>query len=668
MAWQCPPEIEWSMYRSGKRINWASVRIALVAILFAAGTVLLMVRAYRLQVVDAEGLKKIAAKQRTIVIHLEARRGMIFDRSGEQIAASLEVDSIYARPRRIADKKETARKLAEILEVDEKEVRQKIDEDKAFVWIRRRVSPLVTEKVKKADFTEIMTVTEYQRFYPLKSFAAHAVGFAGMDSVGLEGLELYYDQDLKADPIPVTAQRDALGRPVMFSAVGQDPKRRDLHLTLDSNIQHMTERVLEEAVLKEQAKSGAAIVMDADSGAILAMAIRPAYNLNVFQKASADIRRNRAVADTYEPGSTFKVFLASAALDLGKVSRDEKFNCMNGVYKYNGSEIHDIVPHKTLSFEEVIIHSSNIGAVKIADKLKKGEFYGVLQGFGFGSTTDIDLPGERPGSLPLPGRWSVLTKANLAFGQGVAVTPVQITAAFAAAINGGLLYRPRLMQRITNALGETVRENPPTLVRRVIKEQTSQTVVELLRQAVHKGTGKGALIAGADVIGKTGTAQKADGSGGYSNDKYVASFVGALMSTKPRVVIFVMIDEPGGKNRTGGKVAVPVFRTISEGILALCGSKPSLPESILAAGSLGPRKYGQVQYRSVTLRKGANPGEWVVPDLKGMDILQVLEACGRMKCDPTLQGTGRAVRQDPKPGQILKEGAPLTVAFEGQTS
>ncbi|MBI4964755.1 MAG: penicillin-binding protein [Desulfomonile tiedjei] len=656
------------MYRSEKPINWVSVRIALVAILFAAGTVLLMVRAYRLQVADSERLKKIAEKQRTRVIHLEARRGMIFDRTGEQIAASLEVDSIYARPRKIPDKKETARKLAEILEMDEKEVLQKMDEDKTFVWIRRRVSPLVTEKVKKADFADIMTVTEYQRFYPLKSFAAHTIGFAGMDSIGLEGIELYYDQDLKADPIPVTAQRDALGRPVMFSTLGRDPKRRDLHLTLDSNIQHLTERALEEAVLKEHAKSGTAIVMDADSGAILALAVRPSYNLNVFQKASADIRRNRAVADTFEPGSTFKVFLAASAIDLARITPNEKFNCMNGVFKYNGSEIHDIVPHKTLSFEEVIIHSSNIGAVKISEKLKKGEFYGVLQGFGFASPTEIDLPGERPGSLPIPGRWSVLTKANLAFGQGIAVTPVQLTSAFAAAINGGLLYRPRLMQRITNAIGETVRENPPTLVRRVVKEPTSQSVVEILRQAVQKGTGKGAAIQGADVVGKTGTAQKADGAGGYSNDKYVASFVGALMSTKPRVVIFVMIDEPAGKNRTGGKIAVPVFRSIGEGIVALCGSKPSLPEAILAASSLGPRKYGQVNYRTVPVRKGTHPGEWIVPDLKGLEMWQVVEACGQMKCDATFEGTGRAVRQQPRPGQVLKEGAPLTVSFEGQAS
>ena len=299
------------MYRSAKNpkpVNWEVFRILLVAVVFAAGTLLLVIRAFQLQVSDAEGLKKRADKARTRVLHLEARRGMILDRSGDQMAASLEVGSIYARPRKIVDKKETARTLAEILETDEKDILQKLDDDKTFVWIARRVSPLVAEKVVKADMPGIMTGTEYQRFYPLKSFAAHAIGFAGIDSKGLEGLELFYDEDLKVEPIPVTAQRDALGRPVMFAAVGQDPNRRDLHVTLDRNIQYVAEKELEEVVHKEQAKSGVVVVMNADSGEILALAVRPTYNLNVFQKASPEVRRNHAVADTFEPGSTFKVF------------------------------------------------------------------------------------------------------------------------------------------------------------------------------------------------------------------------------------------------------------------------------------------------------------------------------------------------------------------------
>ncbi|MGB6065562.1 MAG: penicillin-binding transpeptidase domain-containing protein [Desulfomonilaceae bacterium] len=655
------------MYRKAKPVNWTAFRIALVAAMFAAVTVALMVRAYRLQVYDAEALKKRAEKQRTRVIHLEPRRGMILDRSGEQMAASLEVKSVYAKPRKIKNKKETASILAQILETDQKEILHKLAEQKTFVWIRRHVSPLVTEKIKAADLAGVLTVTEFQRFYPLKSFAAHALGFAGIDSTGLEGLELYYDSDLKADPIPVTAPRDALGRPVIFAVAGQDPKRRDLYLTLDRNIQYVAEKELEEAVRTAQAKSGIVIVMDADSGEILAMAVHPTYNPNIFQKVPADVRRDRSVADTFEPGSTFKVFLASTALELGKASRNETFDCKNGLYRYNGAEIHDIVPHKILSFDNVIVHSSNIGAVKISEALSKSEFYRVLTGFGFGSLTGVDLPGERPGVLPLPGRWSALTKGNIAFGQGIAVTAVQLVTAFAAAINGGFLYRPHLMKRVTNALGETIRENRPFLVRKVIKPSISEQIVEILRSAVAKGTGKAAGIPGVDVIGKTGTAQKANSSGGYSRNKYIASFIGALMGIKPRLVIFVMVNEPSGKNRTGGKIAAPAFRKIGQGILALCGSKPSNTDLILASAINGLKKRGAAPLPRVVLRRGPRPGEWIVPDLKGLDTRRTLEVCGKMKCDASFQGTGHVVNQNPKPGSILKEGAPLTVSFKGQT-
>jgi cell division protein FtsI (penicillin-binding protein 3) len=636
------------MYRDAKPINWVAVRIAAIAVLFALGTLCLIVRAYRLGVSDAADLQKIAEKQRKMVLHLEARRGIILDRSGEPMAASMEVTSVYARPSKVEDKKRS--------------------EKKPFVWLARRVSPLVAAKVAKADLPGVDTVPEYQRFYPLRKLGAHAVGFAGMDSRGLEGLELYYDADLKADPIPVTAQRDALGRPVMFAAIGQAPKRRDLHLTLDSNIQYVAERELEEAVRKEGAKSGMALVSDADSGEILAMAVAPSYNLNVFQKTSADRRRNRAVSDTFEPGSTFKVFLAAAALDLGRVDLEEKFNCHKGLFRYKGAEIHDVVPHKILSFEDVIVQSSNIGAVQISEKLKKTEFFRYIQSFGFGCPTGVDLPGERPGALALPGKWSVLTKANIAFGQGISVNAVQMVAAFGAAVNGGSLYVPHLMKCMTNALGETIREYPVMPVRRVIKESTSHTLVNILRQVVQEGTGKGALIRGVDIVGKTGTAQKADPSGGYSRDKYVASFIGAIMSTKPRFVILVVIDEPAGKYKTGGRVAVPTFRKIASGILALCGSRPHDGDLILASTDSRVARSAFMPAKSVKVRKGPRKGEWVVPNLKGLDMRQVLNACGTMKCDPSFKGVGTAVDQKPKAGRVIKEGEPLEVSFQGQAS
>ena len=657
------------MYRDEKPINWVAVRIAAVAVLFAIGTVFLIVRSYRLGVTDAVSLQTRAEKQRKMVLHLETRRGMILDRSGEPIAASMEVTSVYVRPRNVVDKPRTAKILAEALETDEKDVLRKLNnESKPFVWLARRVSPLVAAKVTKVDLPGVYTVPEYQRFYPLRKLAAHAVGFAGIDSRGLEGLELYYDQDLKADPIPVTAQRDALGRPVMFAAVGQAPKRRDLHLTLDRNIQYVAERELEEAVRKDGAKSGTAVVMDLDSGEILAMAVAPSYNLNVFQKTSADLRRNRAVSDTFEPGSTFKVFLAAAALDLGRVDNAEKFNCHRGLFRYKGAQIHDVVPHKRLSFEDVIVQSSNIGAVQISDKLKKTEFFRYITRFGFGSPTGVDLPGERPGALALPGRWSVLTKANIAFGQGISVNAVQLTSAFAAAVNGGSLYRPHLMTFMTNALGETIREHPNTPVRRVIKESTSQALVSILRRVVQGGTGKGAFIRGVDIVGKTGTAQKADPSGGYSRDKYVASFIGAIMSTKPRLVILVVVDEPAGKHKTGGRIAVPIFRKIASGILALCGSRPHEGDLILASAESHISRSVFVPSRRVKVRKGRREGEWIVPDLKGLDMRQVLDACGTMKCDPSFKGAGLAVGQQPKAGRVIKEGDPLEISFEGHSS
>lgn len=652
------------MYRYEKPINWIGVRIAAVAAVFALVTVLLLIRAYRLQIIDAERLKALAEKQRTESVKLNGRRGAILDRSGEFLAASPDVKSIYARPRQISNVKGAAKALAEVLEDDEEEMLKKLQTNKPFVWIERKASPHAAERVMEANIEGVGTDKEYNRVYPLKSLAAHAIGFASIDSEGLEGLELYYDRDLKNLSVPATAPRDARGRPVMFTGWTRTPSRRDLHLTLDHKIQYVVERALEKAVTKHRAKAGMAVVLDADSGEILAMAVNPTYNLNVFHKVPADVRRNRLVADTFEPGSTFKVFLAAAAMDLGRVSPNDGFYCHRGKLKYKGSEIHDIVPRRTLSFENVIAYSSNIGAVKISDKLRKSEFYGYLKGFGFGSRTDVDLPGERSGTLAPPGRWSAITKANIAFGQGIATNALQLTTAFAAAINGGTLYKPHLMKRITNALGETIREQCPVEVRRVVKPHVSKGLVKILRKVVVKGTGKAAAIDGVYVIGKTGTAQKADPTGGYSRDRYVASFIGALMSINPRPVIFVMLDEPSGKFKTGGKIAAPVFHEIAEGILALCGGRSCDPEILQASGPPRSRLQARKPPRRAVPRKGQNEREWIVPDLRGLTMRQVVEVCGKMKCDAEFSGVGKAVDQAPSPGSVFKEGSALKVSFK----
>jgi cell division protein FtsI (penicillin-binding protein 3) len=656
------------MFRNKLSINWMVVRIAIVAMVFGVAAIFLIARAYQLQVVNSGSLKKKAEKQRAMNIHLEARRGFILDRTGEQLAASLEVDSVYARPRKLAGKTQRikiADSLSKILDMDKKEILSKIEEDKPFVWVKRRVSPFTAEKIRKINLPGIYTDPEYQRFYPLKNLAAHTIGFAGIDSKGLEGLELFYDKLLKTDPIPVAAQKDNLGRPIIFTTSEQITKRNDIHITLDRNIQFIAERELEEAVNRERAKSGTVLAVDADSGEILALAVRPTYNLNVFEHSAASSRRNRAVADTFEPGSTFKVFLAATALDLGKVDRSESFFVNNGLYRYNGHEIHDVSPHKNLTFDEILINSSNIGAVKVSEKLTKNEYYHMLKGFGFGTLTHIDLPGERPGLLPAPNRWSILTKANIAFGQGISVNPIQLALGFAAAVNGGKLYKPRLLTKITNASGEKVFENPPLLLRRTITEESSAALVDILRKTVTQGTAKAAAIPGVDIIGKTGTAQKADSAGGYSKDRFLMSFVGAIMSIKPRIVILVIIDEPAaGNDRTGGKVAAPVFKKIAEGILALSGNAPC------PNGQLVNNKQG-VQTPVSKLLQNSEPiagkmiGEWIMPDLKGSDLRQVVDICGKIKCDLSIDGVGHVARQIPNPGDIIREGGAIKVSCSG---
>ena len=267
-----------------------------------------------------------------------------------------------------------------------------------------------------------------------------------------------------------------------------------------------------------------------------------------------------------------------------------------------------------------------------------------------------------------PGRWSVLTKPNIAFGQGITVNAIQLTAAFAAAVNGGALYRPHLMKQLTNPFGETIRENRPVLVRKVIKSSTSAKIVSILRKVVLTGTGKAAAIDGVKVIGKTGTAQKAATSGGYSKEKYVASFIGALMGTKPRLVIFVMLDEPGRKRKMGGQIAAPVFRKIAEGVLALCGGETRKNGLVLASSRISLPKAELARRKVIRVRKGPRPGEWIVPDLTGLNVRQVTDLCGKIKCDASFRGTGHAVRQNPEAGKIFKEGATLEVAFEGQSS
>jgi cell division protein FtsI (penicillin-binding protein 3) len=549
--------------------------------------------------------------------------------------------------------------------MDKDDILKRLSEERHFVWIKRRVSPIVAEKISRAEIPGVFGVTEYRRFYPLKSLAAHTIGFAGVDSKGLEGLELFYDRDLKSEPIPVTAQKDALGRPVMFAAMEKGPGRRDLLLTLDRKMQYVLERELGEAVRTHRAKGGVGVIMAADSGEILALAVRPTYNLNTFSKAPAKVRRNRAIVDTFEPGSTFKVFTAASALEMDKADVLDSIYCHNGLLKVGPAKIHDTRPHKWLTLEQVIVYSSNIGAAKISRKLTRYELYRFLRRFGFGSPTDVDLPGERGGLIPEPGKWSGVSKANIAFGQGVTVNALQLCRGFAAIVNGGLLVKPHLMKRIIKSHGGTVIENRQGQPHRIIRASTSAKMLGILRKVVTRGTGKAANVEGLEIIGKTGTAQKARKTGGYSRERYVASFLGAVMNLRPRVVIYVMLDEPSNRHKTGGKVAAPVFREVAKGIASMCGGNTNELPPLQTAGLNKPWPRVQAGARRVKVKRGPGEGQWIMPDLTGLNMREALDICAKIKADIIFKGNGKAVRQIPAPGTAMAPGSRITVFFEG---
>jgi cell division protein FtsI (penicillin-binding protein 3) len=398
----------------------------------------------------------------------------------------------------------------------------------------------------------------------------------GVDDRGLEGLEHQYDDLLGGQPRFVAAQQDALGR-VIFRQ--EEPERRapvfDLTLTIDEVIQYIAERELQRAVERSRAKAGTAIVMDPWTGEILALANQPTYDPNNYQKSGAAARRDRAVTDAFEPGSVFKVILAAGALEEGVIQPGDRFFGENGAIEVSGVTIRDHEKYGWLTVREILAHSSNVGAIKIGQKLGKSLYYHYISSFGFGSLTGLDLPGETPGLMRRPKSWSALSLSVLSLGQEISVTPVQIATAFSAVANGGNLVRPHVVHALTAQDGSLSREVDPGVIRRVISPETAQTLLEMLRGVVDDGTGKEAALEEYTVAGKTGTAQKMDpATGRYSHQKIVASFVGAVPAESPRLVILVLIDEPEGL-RWGGSIAAPTFREIARDALQYLQVPPS---------------------------------------------------------------------------------------------
>lgn len=551
--------------------------------------IIVAIRAYDLQILKGEQYKRRAESQQSAIITLTPRRGTIFDRNGNVMAISIAVKSIFAEPRHIEEPEKTAQLISRLLDMDARSVLKKLKNKRNFVWIKRTVSPEKAGEIESLHLKGIGIVEEPKRFYPNISMAAQVIGFSGSDGKGLEGLEYQYDRFLRSEPIQCVVRRDAFGR-FLFAEniVGRsDESVNRLYLTIDKAIQFVAERELEKAVDKFRAKGGFVVVADPTTMEILAMANYPNYNPNLFWKYKPERWRNRAIADIYEPGSTFKVFSAAAALEWGLLKPDTVIFCENGKYRYHGEIVHDLRPFKWLSLGGVIKYSSNIGAIKIAQLLGGKRFYKFTRALGFGEKTGIDLPGEAKGIVYPLRDWSGMLLGTVSFGQGIGVTGIQLITALSAIANGGLLMKPYVVKKIEDAQGNIIYSNSPTVRKKVMSFETAKLINSLMENAVSPdGTGHRAAINGYSVAGKTGTAQKIDpATRMYSEDKVIASFMGFVPAEEPKLAILVVVDEPKTKIY-GGIVAAPLFKSIAEECLRYLGIVPKARKKEMASRSI----------------------------------------------------------------------------------
>jgi cell division protein FtsI (penicillin-binding protein 3) len=533
------------------------------------------------------------------------------------------------------------------------------------VWVARRVSPDKARAVRELGLAGVGLITEPRRFYPYKSLACHVLGFAGLDARGLEGLELEYGHALKGQRHTLTSLRDALGRTIHLTpaALTTLPEGNHLILTLDKGLQYQVEKVLAATVAEHRAAGGQAVVLDPATGEVLAMASVPAFNPNVFAEFPRETYRNRVVTDTFEPGSTFKTFVAAAALVSSRVSLEERFDCEQGEWKVGGRVIHDTHEYGELDLADILKLSSNIGAAKVGRRVGADTLYDTFKAFGFGRKTGVDLPGESRGILRPPGSWREVDLANICFGQGVAVTSLQLAAAFGAIANGGVLMRPYLVKAHTDRAARLVHEAQPQVVRRVMSSREAAILARMLARVTEEGgTGTQARLEGLATAGKTGTAQKVDPAGGYSHSDYVASFGGFVPAGAPKVVVLVMIDTPRGQHY-GGVVAGPAFRAIARAALDSLGHAPGpagLRQAAAPGDGPGPApRAPRGDFPTVDPERSLALG--LAPDLRGLTLREVLGFADRVRLQ--VRGWGRVVAQQPDPGLPVKASG-LAVRLE----
>jgi len=546
------------------------IRLLLAVLTLAFGGLLL--RATWLQGVRAESLARLGQTQHRESVALPASRGTIYDRAGVELGLGEPATTVYANPKQIVNPRAAAVAVERTLGLDADHIYPELaDRTRGFVYVERQADPAQAAALERLKLSGFGFYPEERRTYPQRSVGAQVLGYVGIDGNGLSGLELQFDKQLAGRAGHETIVKDPSGRVIDIEQQRPEAAGRDVFLTLDHTIQANAEEVLRETVHKWQAKSASAIVLDPRTGAVLAMAVQPGYDANRFPTTPSDLQRNRTVTDTYEPGSTFKLVTVAAALSERLVSPSTRFTLP---YSLNVADrvVHDAEERGTVNYSvaQILAHSSNIGAIELAEMLGRTRLSSWINRFGFGHVTGIDYPGESPGIVLPPAKWSGSTIGNVPIGQGIAVTPVQMAAAYAAIANRGVWSRPHIVDHVAGG------GRPSLYRRRLVSPGVASELMLMLKDVVAEGTGTYAAMPGYEVAGKTGTAQKPDSHGGYATGRYVASFVGIVPASRPRLVVLVMVDEPQGAI-WGGIVAAPAFQQIARFDLQYLEVPPDSP-------------------------------------------------------------------------------------------
>lgn len=642
-------------------------RLLVAASVLALWAVGIEARLIVLQVVQYPDLVARAERQHMQTQKAPAKRGEIYDRHGRLLAYSVDADTIYAVPTEIDDPAAAAAALCDALDAcsrnDHDQLLDRLSRPRAFVYVKRRVAPIEAKRVAALSLDGIGFMRESKRFYPNRELAAHLLGYVGVDNVGLHGIEATYDKTVRGREGTLLIQTDA--RRHAFSRLDRPPTAgASIELTLDEHLQYIAERELRAAVGESRADGGTVVVMNPHTGEILAMASWPTFNPNQFNLATETARRNRAVQDLYEPGSTFKLVTASAAIEEGVAHPDDLIDVSAGMIKFPGRKpIRDMHRYDVLSFTDVIVKSSNVGAIQVGLRLGAERLGLYIRRFGFGTPSSPDFPGESPGIVWAPSKLNDSALASVSMGYQIAVTPLQMAAAASAVANGGTLYEPHLVRAvIRGGVRSVVR---PKAVRRAIQPETSATLTTIMESVVQRGTGTRAKLVSYDVAGKTGTADKLV-NGRYSASQQNVSFVGFAPSRDPVLTVVVMIDSPRVGGDTGGAIAAPVFKRIAQASLRQLGVAPTIdrapPVLVARRGDTTAAVTQIVQPTIVSMTSGMGEAAGL-PDLRGMGAREALRELARLGLVARMQGAGVVVDQVPSAGTPFEPGSTCTLVL-----